>query len=92
MQATTLIQARLDVKTKQMAERILAPLGLTPADATRLFFHQIVLQNDLPISISTRRRLHVPNAETEEVLQQIERGEDLHPIEDVDSFFDSFKK
>ncbi|MDR2845595.1 MAG: type II toxin-antitoxin system RelB/DinJ family antitoxin, partial [Puniceicoccales bacterium] len=55
---TAIVQTRLDVKTKQAAERILAPLGLTVADATRLFFHQIVLQNDLPIEITTRHRSH----------------------------------
>jgi addiction module RelB/DinJ family antitoxin len=92
MTMTAIVQTRLDAKIKEAAERILTPLGLTAADATRLFFHQIVLQNDLPIEITTRHRSHVPNAETAEVLKQVEAGKDLHPIENVDDFFDSFKK
>lgn len=89
--ATALIQARVDKKIKDTARKILAPLGLTPADATRLFFHQVVLHKDLPFTLSAQPA-HAPNSETRAVLEKSAHGEDVEHFDDVESMIASFKK
>ena len=52
MPTTTLFRARIDTGHKAAAEKILAKLGLRPADAVNLLFAQIAVRRGLPFSVS----------------------------------------
>lgn len=47
----TIIRARITPELKEQATKVLANMGLTPSEAIRLFFHQIVNENALPFKV-----------------------------------------
>jgi DNA-damage-inducible protein J len=55
---TEMIHARIDPKLKQSAERIFSEIGVSTAEAIRLFLRQVELHRGLPFPVS------VPNEET----------------------------
>jgi DNA-damage-inducible protein J len=55
---TQMIHARIDPKLKQSAERVFSKIGITTAQAIRLFLKQVELHKGLPFSVA------IPNAET----------------------------
>ena len=48
---TQMIHARVDQNLKHNAEQILNALGLNMADAIRLFFTQVILNQGLPFEV-----------------------------------------
>ena len=55
---TSMIHVRVDEETKLQATQALAAMGLSVADAVRLFLHRVVVDQAFPLE------LKVPNAET----------------------------
>lgn len=55
---TEMIHARVDPKLKKVAERILSEVGISTAEAIRLFLKQVELHRGLPFPVS------IPNDET----------------------------
>ena len=55
---TTMVHVRVDGALKDKAAAALAAMGLSTADAIRLFFHRIVAEQAFPLE------LKVPNAAT----------------------------
>jgi DNA-damage-inducible protein J len=55
---TEMVHARVDPKLKKSADRILSKVGISTAEAIRLFLRQVELHRGLPFSVS------VPNEET----------------------------
>lgn len=55
---TTMVHVRVDEALKDQAAAALAAMGLSTADAIRLFFHRIVAEQAFPLE------LKVPNAGT----------------------------
>jgi DNA-damage-inducible protein J len=55
---TEMIHARIDPKLKQSAEQIFSEIGVSTAEAIRLFLKQVELHRGLPFPVS------IPNAET----------------------------
>ncbi len=55
---TEMIHARIDPKLKRSAERIFSEIGVSTAEAIRLFLKQVELHRGLPFPVS------VPNKET----------------------------
>lgn len=51
MRKTEVYQIRLDAQEKQQAFEVFKQLGLTPAQAVRLFFKQVVLTQSIPFNI-----------------------------------------
>lgn len=49
------VRARVDEKLKKDSETILRKLGLSPAEAIRMFFTQITLRQGLPFSVSLQQ-------------------------------------
>lgn len=72
---------RLDAETKQAAYEVFEKVGLKPAQAFNLFLRQVVLVNGIPFPIS------VPNKETIEAMEELERGEG-HRSNSMQEFFD----
>jgi DNA-damage-inducible protein J len=86
MTHSSIIHARIDPDTKAATERILASLGLTPTEAIRLLYRQIVMRGEFPLE------LKVPNRMTADVLAKAERGEDLETFESVDDLYASWSE
>ena len=53
-----LVQVRIDTETKEQATAVLAAIGLTISDATRLMLRRVVIEKKLPFEPL------VPNAKT----------------------------
>jgi DNA-damage-inducible protein J len=75
MRATTkksikdaVVNSRMEHATKEKAEKVLNKIGLSAADAVRLFFSQIILHNGLPFAVK------IPNQQTIKAFEDIEEG------------------
>ena len=55
---TQMIHARIDRRLKKSAERIFSEIGISTAEAIRLFLKQVELHQGLPFPVS------IPNEET----------------------------
>ena len=55
---SAIARARMDDNLKNEAESILASVGITPSEAIRIFYKQIVNRHGFPLE------LHTPNATT----------------------------
>ena len=62
------INARVDKRVKQRAEKVLAKVGLNTTDAVNLFLRRIILVGGLPFD------LRIPNAETQEAIAETRAG------------------
>jgi len=50
----TFVRARVDSRLKTESEAILSQLGLTTADAIRIFLHQVRIQRGLPFELKIK--------------------------------------
>ena len=57
MRKTEVYQIRLDAQEKQQAFEVFKQLGLSPAQAVRLFFKQVVLTQSIPFQIEHKAPL-----------------------------------
>ena len=64
MAKTETIRARIEPELKREAEALFSQLGLSAAEAIRLFYKQATLQRGLPFAV------RLPNAEMREALRQ----------------------
>jgi DNA-damage-inducible protein J len=64
MAQTAMLHVRLDDEVKAKGNAALAAMGLTAADAVRLLYHRIVVDQAFPLE------LKVPNAATLEALAE----------------------
>jgi addiction module RelB/DinJ family antitoxin len=54
MRKTEVYQVRLDSQEKKQAFAVFKQLGITPAQAVRLFFKQVVITKSIPFSIENQ--------------------------------------
>lgn len=54
MRKTEVYQIRLDSQEKKQAFTVFKQLGITPAQAVRLFFKQVVITKSIPFSIENQ--------------------------------------
>lgn len=54
MRKTEVYQVRLDSQEKKQAFAVFKNLGITPAQAVRLFFKQVVLTKSIPFAIENQ--------------------------------------
>ena len=66
--ANVTVQSRISPELKEQADAILSSMGLSTADAIRLFLQQVVNSGGLPFQPTARR----PNAETRAAIQELE--------------------
>lgn len=82
---TQMIHARVDQNLKHDAELIFSSLGLNMADAIRIFFMQVILNNGLPFEVK------IPNKETRKAIKDSRLNKNLFPLslEDFDKIHDA---
>jgi DNA-damage-inducible protein J len=68
--ANTTVQARISADLKEDAEAVFAAIGLTTAEAIRLFMQQTVNRGGLPFQPTAK----MPNAETWGAITELEDG------------------
>ena len=54
MRKTEVYQVRLDSQEKKLAFAVFKQLGITPAQAVRLFFKQVVITKSIPFAIKNQ--------------------------------------
>lgn len=78
MSKTATVTVRLDPKVKKNALKVLEKLGITTSQAVTMYFNQISVEQGLPF------RPHIPNAETERVMEEARAGRNLNTAKDLD--------
>lgn len=76
------VNARIEPKLKADAEHILHAVGLSSAEAVRLFYKQICLHKGLPFEVS------IPNAVTQQAMKEA-RARKTHRAKTVKDIFDN---
>ncbi|MSO92359.1 MAG: type II toxin-antitoxin system RelB/DinJ family antitoxin [Rhodospirillales bacterium] len=71
MSKSAMIRARMEPRVKAEAEAVLDRLGLSPAEAIRLFYRQVSLHRGLPFPV------RIPNARTRKAMQDALAGRNL---------------
>lgn len=82
MRKTEVYQVRLDSQEKKQAFAVFKQLGITPAQAVRLFFKQVVLTKSIPFSIENQ------NINMEQLLKLKKTKSSQHHIDNHEDFFD----
>ena len=67
---TATVQSRVNLELKKQAEVLFAAIGMSTADAIRIFLQQSVNDGGLPF----RPALRQPNAQTLEAMEELEGG------------------
>lgn len=81
MHKVATINTRIAPKLKLQAESILQKVGLTSAEAVRLFYTQVCLQKGLPFEVK------IPNKETIKAMQDADKRK-THKVKNVDKLFE----
>jgi DNA-damage-inducible protein J len=84
MNKTAVIHVRVEPGTKKKAESVLEKLGMSPAEAIRLFYRQICLRGGLPFPVL------IPNDLTKKTLDKSAKGEDVEAFDSPDEMFESW--
>ncbi len=85
MHKIAMINTRIEPKLKTRAEVILHKLGLTSAEAVRLFYMQVCLHNGLPFEIK------IPNEETIKAMNDANKRK-THKVKSVEKLFEELNK
>ena len=85
--SNTTVQARISPELKQEAESVFAEIGMTTAEAIRVFLKQVVNRGGLPFQPAAKK----PNAETLAALIELENG-DGQVFQNTDDLFADWKK
>jgi DNA-damage-inducible protein J len=81
MTKTAVVHARIDADLKAGAETILKQIGVSSAEAIRMFYRQIEMNNGIPFDVK------IPNKLTRETLAKSEKGNDIHHAKDAEDLF-----
>ena len=68
---TEMIHARIDENLKHDAELVFKALGINTADAIRMFFRQVTLNQGLPFEVK------IPNKETLKAMEELRTNKNL---------------
>ena len=79
MSKTETIRARVEPELKREAELVLKSLGLSPADAIRLFYRQVTMRRGLPFAVE------LPNVETRDAMDEALEGKGLSEWPDLEA-------
>lgn len=64
------VQARVSAELKEEAEAVFAAIGMSIAEAIRVFLQQSVNSGGLPFQPTAK----IPNAETKQAMEELENG------------------
>lgn len=81
---TAAVHSRIEPEIKEQVERILYRLGLSPTEAIRMFYTQIMLQNGLPFEV------RIPNHTTQQALADSRAGLNLEKFDSTEDLFKSW--
>lgn len=81
MKVDTVVRARIDAETKDMATQALAEMGLSISDYIRMALVRVARDKAVPFPVK------VPNAVTVEAMRKSDLGEDVHRAKDADDMF-----
>lgn len=81
MHKAATINTRIEPKLKSQAEAILHKVGLTSAEAVRLFYMQVCLQKGLPFEVK------IPNKATIKAMKDADNRK-THKAKSVDELFE----
>lgn len=84
MHKVATINTRIEPKLKTKAETILQKIGLTAAEAVRLFYTQICLNNGLPFEVK------IPNKATINAMHEADIRK-THKAKNVDALFEDLE-
>jgi len=76
------INTRIEPELKEQAETILHKVGLTSAEAVRLFYRQICLHKGLPFDVK------IPNKETLKAIHDADKR-NTHKTKNINVLFDN---
>ena len=79
MRKTEVYQIRLDSQEKKQAFAVFKQLGITPAQAVRLFFKQVVLTKSIPFSIENQ------NINSEQLIKLRKLKQEQKAVEQITS-------
>lgn len=77
----TTYQIRIDGHTKRMSFAVFRDLGITPAEAMRVFLNRVAQTKSIPFS------LNVPNAETLKVFAESDAGVGLNRAKNAQDLY-----
>lgn len=94
MRKTEVYQVRLDSQEKKQAFAVFKQLGISPAQAVRLFFKQVVVTKSIPFAIenqniNTEQLLRVRKAKNSANATDSNRYDVENDQEDDDALFDA---
>ncbi len=81
---TAMVNVRIEPKLKAKAEHILDEVGLSSADAIRIFYKQVCLQHGLPFSVN------IPNETTIAAIKDAKAGK-AHKVKNVSEIFEDLE-
>jgi DNA-damage-inducible protein J len=82
MHKIAMVNTRIEPRLKTRAESILRKVGLTSAEAIRLFYMQVCLNNGLPFEII------IPNKKTIQAMHNADKRK-THKAKNVDELFEN---
>ncbi len=80
------VRARIEPALKKSAEKILKELGISASQAVTMLYKRIETEQGWPCE------LKIPNAQLRETIEEVERGENVHKIDELDSFFEALEQ
>jgi addiction module RelB/DinJ family antitoxin len=91
MRKTEVYQIRLDSQEKKQAFAVFKQLGITPAQAVRLFFKQVVLTKSIPFSIENQnidleQLIRLRKLKQEQKVADVPLNQDTADEDDFDLF------
>ncbi len=81
MSKSAMIRVRVQQSVKDEAEAVLNELGISPSDAVRIFYKQIVLQHGLPFGVL------IPNERTQKTIDDAMAGRNLVTYDSTEAIF-----
>ena len=81
MPANNVVLTEIDPAITEEAASVLAPLGLTVSDACRMLLTRIAHDKCLPFDDE------IPNALTQQTMEQVDRSENLHRANNSNDLF-----
>jgi DNA-damage-inducible protein J len=81
MSKTATIKVQLEPELKREVDTIFKSMGISPAEAIRLFYQKVKVFKGLPFNEG------LPNAETLQVMKDTDAGKNLSQWDSLDSYF-----
>lgn len=82
--ANVIVQSRVTPELKEDADNLFKQLGISTADAIRLFLQQSINEGGLPF----RPKVSQPNAETVKAIEDARAGRNMKSFDSVDALME----